>query len=268
VVGDDDRRTVDRDALDAGDVEAGVREELGTEERPQEAGGLEAHQLGHSRGQVEVPYGPPAEERGDAEARVRVDGVRMADGREEREVEDAVGVGPALTQVDAAVLGPLTHGGELPGAPYEPAVELAGVLPVRLGVPGGDDVVEVEAFGERLDQVVGGRRRQHHRAAGAAVFVHQWRGERRHGIDERVRRGLGRLLYRLAHPAAGEVGGAAGEEHARQRLPDDVVEPVEEAHPRDLAIAHDPRGDQRLGDDRPAGAAEQRPVEIEERRTT
>src|SRR5207247_3252140 len=61
-------------------------------------------------------------------------------------------------------------------------------------------------------------------AALPILFVHQRRGKRRHRIDEHVGRRLGRLPHRIAHPAAGEVGGAASEEHPRQRLPHDRSE--------------------------------------------
>ena len=72
-----------------------------------------------------VGPGPRATSRGSAFERVG-----MADGQQQGQVEDAVGVDVRRPEVDGVVGGPLAHGGPLAESPDEAAVETAGVAAV------------------------------------------------------------------------------------------------------------------------------------------
>src|SRR5207244_11397777 len=71
--------------------------------------------------------------------------------------------------------------------------------------------------------------------------------------------------YRLGRPPPGQEGRAPGQGDGRQRLAHGLVEGVDGALERKLALGGDPRGHQGLVDQRPAGPAQQRAVEVEER---
>ena len=146
VVADDDRRAPLRDVLDAVDVEARVRHQLGPRERHRELLRLDAEELGDAGGHVEVQRtATGAAEANELQPRVGVDRDRMPDGRQQRGVVDAVGVGLALRQVDAVLVGPRAHRGELAVRPHELADDRAVVgAVVGHAVAGGDDVVETE----------------------------------------------------------------------------------------------------------------------------
>ena len=148
--------------VDAADVEAGVGKGQRAHERAQHVVRLEAEEVGHTRGPVPVLH-RPAPGRGDERERgVRVDRVRRAHAREERDVEDAVAAGVAVGQVDAVLTGPFPHCPQLARAPDEALVEAPGVAAVAHLVGGGDEVVEAEGLGEGRDHVGrrGGREHQ------------------------------------------------------------------------------------------------------------
>ena len=102
-------------------------------------------------------------------------------------------------------------------------------------VPGGDDVVEAEPVGERLDEVVRRRRRQHDRPPGGPVLLEERPGERLDHRRQPVGGGLAGRLHRSPRAALGEGGPLAGEHHRRQRLADEVEQPVDEALAGDAA---------------------------------
>ena len=73
------------------------------------------------------------------------------------------------------------------------------------------------------------------------------------------------FVHQRLTPTLRDVRGLAGQRHARERLADAVEHPVEQPFARDHAARHHPRLAERLADDRPAGAREQRAVEVEDR---
>ena len=100
------------DVVGAVDVEAGVRKQLRPQDGTGHVEGLEPGQLGHASGHVEVADGPTPQGGEDAQPDVGVHRVRMTHRRQERDVEDAVGVGPAVTQHDPVVVTPAPDGGD------------------------------------------------------------------------------------------------------------------------------------------------------------
>ena len=218
--------------LDAGDVEAGVREQRGSGEAAAPAAAARCRRpgsFGDARAARRGASDRPAPGGGHA-ARIRGSGLTTngwptAD--EQRRVVDAVGVGVALGEVDAVLVGPLAHRGELAGAPHERAVERAVVGAVGVdAVAGGDDVVEAEQVGERLDQVVGRRGGQHDRATGGAVLVEQ--APRRTAGPAPTSSAAAAARPPAPPPATGPWPAAtrlAGERHRRQRLADRVEQP-------------------------------------------
>ncbi len=133
-------------------------------------------------------------------------------------------------------------------------------------VAGGDDVVEAEPVGERLDEVVRSRRGDDHLATRLAVLVDERPGERLDHRRQRSGRGVAGLAHRIACPAPGERGGLPGKRHRRQRLADRVEHGVEQLlagdRPSDEAgVAHG------VGVDAARRPGQQRPIQVEERRS-
>ena len=113
---------------------------------------------------------------------IGVDHDGMSDRRQQRRVVHAVGVGVALGEIDAVLVGPVANRFELAGRPDERPGERAvvGVAVALDAVPGRHDVVEPQPIGERLDEVVRRRRRQHDRTTGLAMRLEHRLGERLH----------------------------------------------------------------------------------------
>ena len=199
------------------------------------------------------------------EPRVGVDGRRMADGGQEREVIDAVGVGVALGQRDPPLLGELADRRDLAAGPDERAGEPAVEAPVRAhGIPGRDDVVEAEPLRERPDEVLRGRRREDDPAPGRVMLLDEGMGE---GVDhpgDDGRRGLGGGVERVRRAASGDPGRLTGQGDRGQRLAEQVVDAVEQALAGQGPLDH-PELHHRPGQDLTGAAGQQRPVEVEER---
>src|SRR5207237_10236640 len=70
----------------------------------------------------------------------------------------------------------------------------------------------------------------------------------------------------LGRPPTSHIGRQARQPHAHERLPHDVVEPVDEAHARHLAVRRNARRDEGFGEHGPTGLPQQRAVQVEERR--
>ncbi len=257
-----------RDVLGAGDVEAGVGGEqrrAGQEEQALQLDAEHRH-LEHAGRDVEVHDRPAAGHGVDGEPGVGVDRGRAADGRQQRQVVDRVGVGEALGEVDVLARGPLPHRGELAPRPDEVAgdraVEAASLVD---RVARGDDVVEAQPVGERLDEVVRGRGREHHRPPGRVVLLDERQRERVDDGGDRLGGRLGRGVEGRPVAALGHQRRLAGQEDRGQRLADQVEHPVEQALAGQLAgddaeVVHRPR-QQRAG-----AALEQGAVEVEDRR--
>ena len=185
--------------------------------------------LGTPAGRVEVAGGPAPGQGLETHPRIGVDHVGMADGVEQRDVVVAVGVGVAGGQVDAVVAGPGAHGPVLAVAPHELPVDGAVVHAVALAVAGGHQRVEAQAVGQRLDQVVGGGRGQHHGAAGPAVLAHEHLGVGLHQVPPGCRPPARRPPAPVAlDQLAAKRGRLAGEHHRRAVLTEDVEHPEDE----------------------------------------
>ncbi len=107
----------------------------------------------------------------------------MTDGGQQRRVVHAVGVGVALTQVDVVLASEVPDRLELARRPDERSGQRPGVR-VSVGldrITGRHDPVEAEPIGERLDQVVRRRGRQHDRTTCGAVRLEDGLGE---GLDQ------------------------------------------------------------------------------------
>ena len=191
----------------------------------------------------------------------------MADGGQHRRVVGAVGIGVARGEVDAVLVRPRGDRGELPGRPHERSGERAVVEPVVVDrVPRGHDVVEPETVGERLDEVVRRGRGEHDRPAGGAMCGKRRLGERLDHADEPLGNGVGRLLHGGLGTALGERDRLAGERHRRQRLADRVEHTEQHSFARESIPRSDPRAAWPRRTPRRC-TAQQRAVEIEERRT-
>ena len=261
------------DVLDAGDVEAGVRDELGRAPAASSAccGSMPRRAASaRRRARRGARTGHRRSSADDEHARVGVDHDRVADRGEQRHVVEAVASRPSSRPGRRRA--PSAHACDrraaCPGPTRTRRRACRRSTPSLLAVAGGDDVVEAERVGERLHQVVGRRGGEHERA------------DRRRGAR---RRSGGRTAARLAasasaasspasctcvaHPARGEPHGPPGDLHRRPVLAEQVVDPVDELLARDRPVG-DPRLLQRLPDDRPRRPPQQRPVQIEERSAT
>ncbi len=209
---------------------------------------------------------PPTCRRDEPQPGVGVHRERMAHHREERRVVDAVGVEVAARKIDAVLVGPLAHGGELAVRPHEVADDRSVVgAVVRHAVAGRDHVVEAEQIGERLHEVVRRRRGEHEQTAFAPMLVDHRPSPRLHEVEQHHRGRLRRFVHQRLPPAPRDVRGLASQRHARERLPDAIEQPVEQSLARDHAARHHPRLAERRADDRPAGSGKQGAVEVEDR---
>ncbi len=166
VVAADEAATARGDVLDALDVEAGEREELGPGEGLQHLLGLEAAQLGHARagrrgaGPASAGRRPPRRGGG------RGSPPSGAHRRQQGDVVEAVGVGVGVPQPDAAGLGPGPYGGELARPPHElavdgPVVAAASSRPYRVAITSSSS----SRSAKRRDQVDRRGRGHDHRTA-------------------------------------------------------------------------------------------------------
>ena len=261
--------TLRRDVVDPVDVEAGIGHQLRAGELLEHALQLDSQHgdLEHARRDVEVAHRPAPQRRHHHHARVGVDDHRIADRRQQGRVEHAVGVGVALAKIDTGLLGPVADRGELALGPHERPDDRAVERPVGVDpIARGDDIVEAEPVGERLDEVVRRRRGDDHLATRLAVLVDERPGERLDHRRQGSGGGVAGLAHRVAWPPPGERGGLPGERHRRQRLADRVEDRIEQLlagnrTPDEAGVAH------RLGVNGAGSAGQQRPIQVEERRS-
>ena len=180
--------------------------------------------------------GPTPRRRDQGQARVGIDGERIADRGEQGRIEDAVAAGMALGQINVVILRPVPDCFELARPPDEALEQAAGVAPVLVGfVPGGDDVVEAHGLGERSDHV--GRRRggQHQFVAGPAELFQILRGERSHHRDELRHGSLAGLAHLVLAPTLGHPGRGPNQAHRNEVLSEAVIDGVEQLVPGQAA---------------------------------
>ena len=164
--------------------------------------------------------------------------------------------------------GPLAHGRPLSQSPDEAAVEPPGVPALSLCVPGGDDVVEAQGIGQGGDEIQGRRGGQHDPEALGSVGLEGFEGPGLDQVDEGLDGALAGPAGGVGRPAPHVPGGGPGQPDGGQRLPEPVVEPVQEALAGDVApFAEDPLGHHGLLHHGPAGRPEECAVEIDEHRT-
>jgi hypothetical protein len=189
----------------------------------------------------------------------------MADGREQREVVEAVGVRVAVAQLDVVGVGPRQDGAQLARAPHELAGDGAVVGAVDpLAVLGGDDLVDLQRLGEGSDDVEGRRRGQGDEAPGGVVLGDERPGEGLHERREEVGGELPGPLRRRPRPAGGEAGGVAGADHRQAVLPHHLEQPEQQLLAGDRPLRQQADLLERLRDDRPRPAPQQRAVEVED----
>ncbi len=190
--------------------------------------------------------------------------MRAADGEEERQVVDAVGVGEGVGQVDVVAPGPGGDRRPLPGGPHELALQLAGEGATLLAVAGGHDVVEAQPLGQGAHEVVGRGGGEHDGPALGAVVPDEGEGV---GGDVEGQR-VGRLTTQgpqlLGVPSLGDQRRPPRQHHGRERLSHHVEEGVHGPLAREVALRHQPRAAQRPGDDPPAGPLQEGAVHVEE----
>ena len=156
--------------------------------------------------------------------------------------------------------------GELARRPHEGPGQRAVVQPVLVDrVSRRDDVVEPEAVGERLDQVVRRGGGEHDRPPGSTMRGEGRLGERLHHAHEPFGNRVGRLLDGSLGAALGEGDRLAGERHRRQGLADRVEHPEQQSLARDRP-RREPGQAHRVREHLARRAAQQRAIEIEERR--
>ena len=143
VIGDEQERSRVGDVLDPLDVETGVGEQFGPDGPLGEVERLGTEQRHDPRRRVEVQDRPAPEQGERVQRRVRVGRRRVTDGRQQRQVVDAVGVGEAPTQLHALALAAHSaDGGKLARSPDEAPLERSGVGAVPPGIAGADHLVE------------------------------------------------------------------------------------------------------------------------------
>ncbi len=246
-------------------VKRGVGEGLGTDERPEQVVRLEARHVGHARRPVPVLERPPSGQGHGHQPRVGVQGVRMPHRGEDRYVVDAVRVDVAVGQVDGVGRRPLPDLVPLAASPREPPHQPSRVGPVDLLVPGGHHVVEVERPGQRCDQVERGGGGQHDEPTLGPVGSERLERPRLDQVDQLLDGRRAGPAHRCGRPSLHQAGRRPGEAHERRRLAEGVVVAVEVALPgQGPAGRQHPLGDHRRLQDRPAGRADQGPVEVHE----
>ncbi len=241
------------DVLSAGNVEAGKGEGGPLREQSERVHRLGPEHFRNPRRRVQIDDGPAGQEGGGLQAEVGIDRRGTPDGTKERKVVHTVRVGPAPAERDVFGLRPLPHGLQLPDCPDEASSDGAAVALDTLlvdvgGIAGGDDMIESEPLGQRLDQVGRGGRRQYEHPASLAVGVEQGRNVGGGSVPPAARRlppppGGSR-------PASRRQGRRSGGRHRRQALAEHVVYPHQQG----------------LAERRCTGAPQEGPVQVEGRR--
>ena len=194
---------------------------------------------------------------------IGIDGAGVPDGAQQGEIIDAVGVGEALLEGDVMTVDPLPHRRQLSESPDEPALEPPGEGAVRRGVAGRHHLVDAELVGERPDERLRRRRRQHKQVAGLPVLVEQGGHVRGDSARQVPGGGAPRLAETLDRPSADCQCCGPGKSHPERVLAEKLVQPVDDRLPRHL-----PRPEaglvERLVDELSARAPQQRPVQIED----
>jgi hypothetical protein len=114
--------------------------------------------------------------------------------------------------------------------------------------------------------VLGRGRGHHHLASLVTVLTDQDARERLHLVDEHVGSALTRFGRRIDRPTSRQPRRLSRQHHRGTVLPHQVEDAEDQVLARDRAVRQQAHLAQRGGDGRTAGAGEQRPVEIEERR--
>ncbi len=227
---------------------------------------LEADQRGDARSPVPVLDRPPPGQGHRRQPGIGVERVGMADGVEQGEVEDAVGVGVRGGEVDARLARPPT------------GRRRACRCPRRTDRRDGRCSARPDSrSGWRSPR----RNRGHRPAARPGRPARWWRGptarpSARWPASAAEGPGLDQIGERLDGPLAGPPGGVdraaphdpgrgPGQADEGDRLPEPVVEAVDEAVPGQAPPRwQDPFGHHGLLQDRAAGRAQQGPVEVDE----
>lgn len=201
------------------------------------------------------------------QARVGVHRHTVGDRTQQVLVIEAVAVGIAGIEIDVVILGPLGHRLELASAPHVMTRHPAGVTILAIGlVPGGHHSIQAQRLSQRGDQVIRGGRGHHQRTTRLAVLVEELMCPRLKDVCQVGRSPLSRLLHLCLRPALGGPHPLAGDEHGRQRLADGVEDPKDQVFDAG-STGTQPHPSERLAVDPARGTAQQRPVEVEERRT-
>ena len=191
----------------------------------------------------------------------------MSDDLEERPVGVAVRVRRALREVEAALRGEFAHTLRLV-AGVQRAHCTSGVDAVAHLANRAERTVEAEVVGDRLHDLLQRRRDDEHLVAAFAMLVDEVQGL---GVDERTQHRLHRLRDEPAHLLRRE----AAQDHeavlgcAPHRLVARAAQDEEELPARrlrELAAGDEPALAERAGERERRRAAQQRAVEIEERR--
>ena len=268
VVGGQQDRPPRRDVLEAVQVEAGVGEGLGADERPEQVVGLEADQRGDTRAggpSARPATGGPRPLPSGCGSGLTACGwpTLESSGMSKKLSEQAWQPARSMPSVP----GPPPDRLELAQPPDEPALEAPGVAAVDHLVAGGHDVVEAEGLGEGPDHVdsgwwwtgpaggrPGGSRPGRPGANGATSAA-------RSGMARSPARTTASCLQPRAARAA-----ARARRHGQDVLAEPVVEGVEEAVAgkpvRPLPTT--PSATSAPWRAWPAGPTQQRPVEIDE----
>ena len=189
VVADDDAGPFVRDVLVAGDVEAGVRDQLRARQRHQRLLRLDAddRQLRHAR-----PARRGARSASAGTARPRAAAGRGSPPPGARPPPAAAGRRSCRSRPScrpATIAFSIAHSAmarSLPSPHTNSPSSVPSYTPSLLAVAGGDHVVEPERVGERLHQVVRRRGGEHERATRLAVLVEDRPGERLQAGGERL----------------------------------------------------------------------------------
>ena len=135
-------------------------------------------------------HGPAARCSHEHHAGIRVHYKRIADSSQQRRVVEAVAIRKAVGQIDAVVVGPVLHCGQLARAPHERPGKSAVVEAVGAGgVLRGHDIIESEQIGKRLHEIVGRGGCQHDGSTSGTVLGEQHPRIRLHHVGKLLRHG-------------------------------------------------------------------------------
>ena len=192
------------DVLDATEVEPSVRKHQRVGQSQGQLLNLDANignarnsrRAGSARRDIEMDHRPAARCRHQHHSGIRVHYKRMADSSQQRCVVKAVAISKAVGHVDAVIVGPALHCGQLARAPHKRSRKGAVVQTIGAGgVLRGHDIVEPKKIGKRLHEIVGRGGCQHDGSTGRAVFGEQHPRIRLHHVGKLLGDGLRRSLH-------------------------------------------------------------------------